>query len=126
MNLRTLQRRALLGLAALASLASLSTAAQAQSYPNRPVKIVVPLAAGGGPDIETRRMATKLRATLNGNVVVEDHAYIGTGVIIKQGQPGQPLVIGRGAVVGMGAIVTKSVPPGVTVVGNPARPFFKN
>lgn len=58
----------------------------------------------------------------NGNVVVEDHAYIGAGAVIKQGQPGAPLVIGRGAVVGMGAVVTKSVPPGVTVVGNPARP----
>lgn len=62
----------------------------------------------------------------NGNVVVEDYAYIGTGAVIKQGQPGQPLVIGRGAVVGMGAVVTKSVPSGATVVGNPARPLVKN
>ena len=62
----------------------------------------------------------------NGNVVVEDHAYIGTGAILKQGQPGQPLVIGRGAVVGMGAVVTKSVAPGTTVVGNPARPLQKS
>ncbi len=62
----------------------------------------------------------------NGNVVVEDHAYIGAGVVIKQGLPGQPLFIGRGAVVGMGAVVTKSVPPGVTVVGNPAKPLIKN
>ncbi len=59
----------------------------------------------------------------NGNVVVEDHAYIGTGAVIKQGQPGKPIVIGRGAVVGMGAVVTKSVPAGTTVVGNPARPL---
>jgi len=57
----------------------------------------------------------------NGNVVIEDHAYLGTGAIIRQGRPGRPLVIGRGAVVGMGAVVTKDVPPGVTVVGNPAR-----
>ncbi len=57
----------------------------------------------------------------NGNVVIEDHAYIGTGAILKQGQPGKPLVIGRGAVVGMGAVVTKSVAAGATVVGNPAR-----
>jgi sugar O-acyltransferase (sialic acid O-acetyltransferase NeuD family) len=62
----------------------------------------------------------------NGNVVIEDHAYIGTGALIKQGAPGAPLVIGRGAVVGMGAVVTKSVPPGVTVVGNPARPMNNN
>ncbi len=62
----------------------------------------------------------------NGNVCIEDHAYIGAGAIIKQGQPGSPLTIGRGAVVGMGAIVTKSISPGVTVVGNPARPLIKN
>ncbi len=57
----------------------------------------------------------------NGNVVVEDHAYIGTGAILRQGKPGDPLVIGRGAVVGMGAVVTKNVAPGTTVIGNPAR-----
>ena len=57
----------------------------------------------------------------NGNIHIQDHAYIGAGAMIKQGSPDQPLVIGRGAIVGMGAVVTKSVPAGVTVVGNPAR-----
>ena len=57
----------------------------------------------------------------NGNIHIEDHAYIGSGAVIKQGTPDKPLVIGKGAVVGMGAVVTKSVPAGVTVVGNPAR-----
>ena len=59
----------------------------------------------------------------NGNVRIEDHAYIGTGAILKQGKPSEPLVISRGAVVGMGAVVTKSVPAGATVVGNPAKPL---
>ncbi|MDE2420951.1 MAG: NeuD/PglB/VioB family sugar acetyltransferase [Gammaproteobacteria bacterium] len=62
----------------------------------------------------------------NGNVHIEDHVYVGTGAMIKQGTPDQPLIIGRGAVIGMGAVVTKSVPAGVTVVGNPARIFVKS
>jgi sugar O-acyltransferase (sialic acid O-acetyltransferase NeuD family) len=56
------------------------------------------------------------RVACNGNVVIEDHAYIGTGAMIRQG-----LRIGRGATVGMGAVVTKDVPAGQTWVGNPAR-----
>ncbi|MFI4939363.1 MAG: acetyltransferase [Burkholderiales bacterium] len=60
----------------------------------------------------------------NGHVVIEDHAYIGTGVVIKDGTD-KPIVIGRGAVVGMGAVVTKSVASGTTVVGNPAKLMMK-
>lgn len=62
----------------------------------------------------------------NGNIIIEDHAYIGAGAVLKQGRPGKPLIIGRAAIVGMGAVVTKNVPPSTTVVGNPARPFVKN
>jgi sugar O-acyltransferase (sialic acid O-acetyltransferase NeuD family) len=57
----------------------------------------------------------------NGKVVIEDYAYIGTGVVIKQGTNERPIIIGKGSVVGMGAVVTKSVPPFTTVIGNPAR-----
>jgi len=61
----------------------------------------------------------------NGNVIIEDHAYLGTGALLKQGSADKPLVIGAGAVVGMGAVVTKDVPPRTTVVGNPARPLVR-
>lgn len=61
----------------------------------------------------------------NGNVIIEDNVYVGTGVVIKQGTKDKPLVIGEGAVIGMGAVVTKNVEPYATVVGNPARPLQK-
>lgn len=61
---------------------------------------------------------------VNGHVSIEDHAYIGTGAIIKDGTE-KPITIGRGAIVGMGAVVTKSVAPGAVVIGNPAKPINK-
>ncbi|MEM7777560.1 MAG: acetyltransferase [Pseudomonadota bacterium] len=61
----------------------------------------------------------------NGNIVIDDHAYIGSGAVIRQGTAERPMVIGRGAIVGMGAVVTRDVAPGTTVVGNPARPLVQ-
>lgn len=57
----------------------------------------------------------------NGNIIIEDNVYVGTGVIMRQGTPNKPLIIGKGATLGMGAVVTKSVLPYEVVVGNPAR-----
>jgi sugar O-acyltransferase (sialic acid O-acetyltransferase NeuD family) len=57
----------------------------------------------------------------NGNVYIEDDAYIGTGAIIKQGTPLKPMIIGKGAMVGMGSVVTKSVAAGDVVFGVPAK-----
>lgn len=48
--------------------------------------------------------------------VVEDDASIGAGAVILPG-----VRIGKGALVGAGAVVTKDVPPGSVVMGNPAR-----
>ncbi|MEA3467613.1 MAG: acetyltransferase [Thermodesulfobacteriota bacterium] len=61
----------------------------------------------------------------NGNIKIEDHAYIATGAIIRQGKPDKPIIIGERAIVGMGAVVTRNVPAGVTVIGNPAAPLSK-
>lgn len=62
----------------------------------------------------------------NGRVRIEDNAYIGAGVVIREGSDAKPIVIGEGAVVGMGAVVTKSVPPFATVIGNPATALGAN
>lgn len=61
----------------------------------------------------------------NGNVMIDDHVYIGTGAIIKQGKPGKPLKIGKGAIIAAGSFVTKNVPEGITVFGNPAVELTK-
>ncbi len=50
------------------------------------------------------------------HTVVADGASIGSGATILGG-----IRIGPGALVGAGAVVTKNVPSGATVVGNPAR-----
>lgn len=86
--MRLLKQLAWSGLCLLGVLSAQQVAAQA--YPSRPVKIVVPFAAGGGPDIETRRLATKLGATLNSNVVVENRvgaAGILAAEVVTQAPP---------------------------------------
>ncbi len=51
-------------------------------------------------------------------VQIERRAWLGSGVILMPG-----VTIGEGAIVAAGAVVTKDVPPGVTVAGVPARPL---
>jgi sugar O-acyltransferase (sialic acid O-acetyltransferase NeuD family) len=61
----------------------------------------------------------------NGNVVIEDNVYVGTGAIIHQGKPNKPLILGKGSIVAAGSVVTKRVPAEMTVFGNPAIEFTK-
>ena len=53
--------------------------------------------------------------------VIEDGVSIGAGATILPG-----LTLGKNCVVGAGAVVTKSIPPNTTVIGNPARDIATN
>lgn len=86
-------------LAALAGLPlALSGAAQAQTYPQRPVTLVVPYAAGGATDIIGRVVADELSQSMNARFVVENRAGAGGSVgaaAVARAQPdGYTLLLG--------------------------------
>ncbi len=65
------------------------------------------------------------RVQCNGNIEIGDNVYVGSGVIIKQGKSERPIKIGSGAKISAGSVVTKSVPAGMTVFGDPAIELTK-
>ncbi len=78
------------------SVASLSVA-YAQSYPNKPVKLIVPSAAGGFTDVVARILSQRLAAAMGQQFVVENKAgagaVIGTDFVAKSAPDGYTLVI---------------------------------
>ena len=81
------------------SLVSLTTAAaQAQNFPSKTIKIVVPYPAGGPTDLVGRTVADALTKALKKTVVVENKAgaggTIGSDSVVKSAPDGYTLLLG--------------------------------
>jgi tripartite-type tricarboxylate transporter receptor subunit TctC len=95
--------------AALSAVSFSSSAASAQTYPNRPITLVVPLGVGGSTDVIARIMAEGMRQVLGQTIVVENTTgaggTIGVGRVARAAPDGYTLGIGQwGTNVASGAI----------------------
>jgi tripartite-type tricarboxylate transporter receptor subunit TctC len=74
-----------------------ATCASAQDYPARPVRIVVPFAAGGPADVYARFLAQRLSDSLGQPFVVEDRpgggSVVGTDIVAKSAPDGYTLLL---------------------------------
>lgn len=76
----------------------LSSALHAQSWPTRPITLVVPFPAGGPSDVLARRYAQRMGAALNQSIIIENVAgaggTVGTARVARAASDGYTLVFG--------------------------------
>jgi tripartite-type tricarboxylate transporter receptor subunit TctC len=91
--------------AAHAIVACTVTPALAQTYPTRPVVIVVPFAAGGGNDVLARLLAQRMGAALGQQFVIENRpgagGTLGARAVAKAAPDGYTLMVGHSGVFGI-------------------------
>lgn len=109
---------------------ALSSLASAQSYPTRPVTIVVPFPAGGPSDVVARILAERMRTELGQPLIVENVSgaagSIGTGRVARAAPDGHTLILGywgthvvNGAVYALPYDVVKDFEPITLLPGQP-------
>jgi tripartite-type tricarboxylate transporter receptor subunit TctC len=102
-------------IAVAALLACLTLAqAQAQDYPSKPVRIIVPFAAGGPSDILARVLAQKLTARWNQPVIVDNRpgagGSLGANLVAKAPADGYTLLLSDTAIVTIGPAMYANLP----------------
>src|ERR1700686_4230984 len=92
---------ALIAVPLAAGLATKAPSARAQSYPSRPVHLIVAYAPGGTGDIVARLISDKLASALGQSVVVENRpgasGAIGTQSVVSAPPDGHMLLVGQTA-----------------------------
>ena len=92
-----LPRRQLLQLIAGAATSVVSQTARAQTYPTRPITLVVPIAAGGAVDTAARIIADRVQEQLHQSIVVENRpgagSVIGNNFVAKASPDGYTLLL---------------------------------
>lgn len=94
--------------------AMMSATINAQSYPNRPVKVIIPFPPGGATDIVGRAIAERLQANLGQVFIVENKpgasGNIGVGEVVRAAPDGYTLVIGAPQTLTINHQIIKSTP----------------
>ena len=70
--------------------ALIAGAALAQSYPNKPIRIIVPAPAGGGSDLVTRIIGLKLAATFGQPVIIDNRGGAGGNIAAELAAKASP------------------------------------
>ena len=93
------RRQFLLFATALAALTAAPQAARAETYPSRPITVIVPFAAGGPTDLVARVVADKMQASLGQPLVIENVAGAGGSIaatrVARSAPDGYTLEIGN-------------------------------
>lgn len=111
-----ISRRTLIAGVAAGALLPVSSLTQAQStaYPNRPIKIIMPWAAGGGGDVLVRAMTSALAQRLGQPVVVDNRpgaiGTIGSQAAARSAADGYTLVYGTADSHSIAPHILKSIP----------------
>lgn len=110
----TINRRTALALGLVATAAAtLGGRASAQSFPDRPVTLVVPFAAGGSTDVVARIVAQSMSATLGQQVVVENvggaGGSIGADRVARAEPDGYTILMGTVATHALNPLILKNI-----------------